>query len=79
MDKGKVYGDGEGYTIDPGSVKSLHEWRKMCEQSYAVIPSYSSSARSEAETKDLLQGDHWDAPTEPTNSNGPLRRPHLQN
>ena len=31
MDKGKVYGDGEGYTIDPGSVKrAFDEWRKMC-------------------------------------------------
>ena len=57
MDKGKVYGDGEGYTIDPGSVKrAFDEWRQMCEQSYAVIPAYPSPARSEAETKGSPSG-----------------------
>ena len=81
MDKGKVYGDGEGYTIDPGSVKrAFDEWRKMCVSNRMQSSLLTHRLHGvKQKLRDLLQGDHWDAPTEPTNSNGPLRRPHLQN
>lgn len=81
MDKGKVYGDGEGYTIDPGSVKrAFDEWRQMCVSNRMQSSLLTHRLHGvKQKLRDLLQGDHWDAPTEPTSSPGPLRRPHLQN
>lgn len=81
LDKGKVYGDGEGYTIDPGSVKrAFEEWRQMCvnnRMQSSLLTHRLHGVRQKL--RDLLKGDHWTIPTEPTSSSGPLRRPHLQN
>jgi hypothetical protein len=81
LDKGKVYGDGEGYTIDPGSVKrAFDEWRGMCVSNQMQSSLLTDRLHGvKQKLRDLLKGDNWSAPTEPTSLSGPLRRPHLQN
>ena len=81
MDNGKVYGEGEGYTIDPGSIKrAFDEWREMCVSNRMQSSLLSHRLHGvKQKLRDLLKGDKWDAPLEPKNLNGPLRRPHLQN
>ena len=81
LDKGKVYGDGEGYTIDPGSVKrAFDEWRQMCVNNRMQSSLLTHRLHGvKQKLRDLLKGEHWSAPEKPTSSSGPLRRPHLQN
>lgn len=81
LDKGKVYGEGDGYTVDPGSIKrAFDEWRQMCVNNRMQSSLLSHRLHGvKQKLRDLIQGIHWTAPIEPTSSSGPLRRPHLQN
>ena len=81
LDKGKVYGDADGHTIDPGSVRrAFDEWRKVCISNRMQCSLLTHRLHSvKQKLRDLLQGKHWNAPLEPTSEGGPLRRPHLQN
>ena len=81
LDNGKVYGEGSGYMLDPGSIKqAFDDWRVLCTsnrmQSSLLLDRLHGVRRK---LRDILEGKHWEAPVEPTNINGPLRRPHLQN
>jgi len=81
LDKGKVYGKGDGYTVDPGSIKrAFDEWRQMCVNNRMQSSLLSHRLHGvKQKLRDLIQGIHWNAPLEPTSASGPLRRPHLQN
>ena len=81
LDKGKVYGDSDGHTIDPGSVRrAFEEWRKVCISNRMQCSLLTHRLHDvKQKLRDLLQGKHWNAPLEPKSDTGPLRRPHLQN
>jgi len=81
IDKGKVYGDGPGYTLDPGTIKrAFHEWRELCvsnSMQYSLLADRLHGIRLKLD--DLLNGMDWHAPRESISNMGPLSRPHLQN
>lgn len=81
VDKGKVFGDGEGYTLEPGSIKrAFEEWRSLCisnRMQHSLLSNRLHTIRQKV--RDLISGDSWEAPSEPSNHNGPLSRPHLNN
>lgn len=81
LDNGKVYGEGTGYALDPGSIKqAFDDWRELCTNNrmqWSLLTDRLHGVRRKL--RDILEGKHWEVPVEPTNINGPLRRPHLQN
>ena len=81
VDKGKVFGDAEGYTLEPGSIKrAFEEWRSLCISNRMQHSLLSNRLHAiKQKVRDLMSGDSWEAPSEPVNQNGPLSRPHLNN
>ena len=81
VDKGKVFGEGDGYTLEPGSIRrAFEEWRSLCISNRMQHSLLSNRLHSiKQKVRDLISGDSWETPSEPANQNGPLSRPHLNN
>ena len=82
IDRGKVCPRATGLLLDRESIqRAFEEWRSLCVNNLMQSQLINSALKSFlGKLRDFIGGRRWLAPPFPEcSSNGPLRRPHLEN